>query len=127
MIPFTSIKYDPAKGHRAFFSRGGARVTKWIGPWRNTPAEAADDQRHYGKTPTPLQILSCKPTTAYYIVLDVAYDKAIKKRLLDLNDVRLYEVSPAGENWSRTGLLVGGKDEETARANALDLATLAEI
>ena len=49
MIPYTSIKFDPVKGYRAYASRGGARVHKWLGPWRKTRPIALRDRTIYHK------------------------------------------------------------------------------
>jgi hypothetical protein len=49
MIPYTSIKYDPAKGYRAYASRGGARVQRWLGPWRKTRSIALRDRTLFHK------------------------------------------------------------------------------
>ena len=49
MIPYTSIKCDPVKGYRAYASRGGARVHKWLGPWRKTRPIALRDRTNYHK------------------------------------------------------------------------------
>jgi len=49
MIPYTSVRYD-SHGHRAYFSWGGGRVARWLGPYRQTLAEANEDRVGFDAT-----------------------------------------------------------------------------
>lgn len=67
--------------------------------------------------------LHATSTVVWYIVLDVPY-KTVGPKLKEVDDVRLYEVSPSsfpGKRDARLGMLVAGASSGEAYETCLDI------
>ena len=64
-----------------------------------------------------MKVLSIRPSTVWYVATDLPW-KQYGHRLQRIHDVRLYEVSPSGQN---VGVLVAGKDAVEAEATLRDI------